>query len=135
MRHSCNPNVKARYVPDLKAILLYVNGNLKRGTELTFDWGLTVTNKPNRVCQCGGRRCCGVMDVGVDWEKIQVGMNRNQPEDMRLWQKAVRGWGRPLKAILKGKKMKGKLRRSILRWVKANQPDMESSEREESDER
>lgn len=62
--HSCDGNVGFNRKGDFVAIR-----NIKKGKELTYDYGLAESNPRFRMrCKCGSRKCRKVI-TGNDWKK------------------------------------------------------------------
>lgn len=58
MNHSCEPNCQAFNVDD-QAIWIYSKKNIKKGEELTFDYGYDIENFKDHVCLCNAPSCLG----------------------------------------------------------------------------
>ena len=63
INHSCEPNCEAFTVG--KRIFVYAIGEIKAGTELTFDYGFLADTYEDHPCRCGSENCIGYI-VGKD---------------------------------------------------------------------
>jgi SET domain-containing protein len=64
LNHSCNGNVGFKHNGDFVAIR-----NIKKGKELTYDYGLAESNPRFRMrCKCGSKKCRMTI-TGDDWKK------------------------------------------------------------------
>lgn len=64
LNHSCAGNVGFDHHGDFVAIR-----DIKKGVELTYDYGLAESNPKFRMhCKCGGKNCRGII-TGNDWKK------------------------------------------------------------------
>ncbi|WP_321574986.1 SET domain-containing protein-lysine N-methyltransferase [Paraburkholderia franconis] len=90
MNHGCEPNCKA-YIFDGR-VFIYALGDVKRGEELTINYGLVVDG-PQTVelrelyrCQCGSPNCRGTMLAETSRSK-QVGSDTSsglKPPEIRV---------------------------------------------------
>lgn len=63
LNHSCRPNCEA--VQDSRRIYIQAMRNLKKGEELTFDYGFEAEMYHDHPCRCGEKNCIGYI-VGQD---------------------------------------------------------------------
>ena len=70
MNHSCDPNCDTDIIDGKIWIRSYKN--IKKGDELTYDYGFTFDTDDFRdhVCKCGTRKCVGFIVTETDWKKL-----------------------------------------------------------------
>lgn len=66
INHSCEPNCEAFTVG--KRIYVYAIGDIKKGEELTFDYGFLPDTYEDHPCLCGSEKCIDYI-VGKDHHK------------------------------------------------------------------
>ena len=71
MNHSCKPNCDTDIIDGKIWIRSYKN--IKKGDELTYDYGFVFDKDDFRdhVCKCGSRNCVGFIVTEADWKKLQ----------------------------------------------------------------
>lgn len=67
--HSCSPNCEAQNVEG--EIWLVSLKEIKRGEELTFDYGYALEHWKDHPCLCGSDNCVGHIVRKEDWPKLQ----------------------------------------------------------------
>lgn len=60
INHSCEPNCDAE-VDDRERIWIVSRGAIRRGDELTYNYGYNLTDFMNYPCRCGAVTCLGYM--------------------------------------------------------------------------
>ena len=70
MNHSCDPNCDTDIIDGKIWIRSYKN--IKKGDELTYDYGFTFDTDDFRdhVCKCGTKKCVGFIVTETDWKKL-----------------------------------------------------------------
>ena len=71
MNHSCNSNCDTDIIDDKIWIRSYKD--IKKGEELTYDYGFTFDKDDFRdhVCKCRSRKCVGFIVTETDWKKLR----------------------------------------------------------------
>jgi len=64
INHSCDPNCEA--VQDKKRIYIQTVRPVKKGEEITFDYGFDADSYADHPCRCGSDKCIGYI-VGKDY--------------------------------------------------------------------
>lgn len=57
INHSCMPNCET--INDNGRIWIYSKRNIKKGEELSYDYGYSLDNWHEHPCRCGTRKCVG----------------------------------------------------------------------------
>lgn len=66
INHSCTPNCRAETVRG--RIWIVARRDIPAGTELTFDYGFTLSEGRQHPCRCGARRCAGyIVNAAQRW--------------------------------------------------------------------
>jgi len=71
MNHSCNANCDTDIIDNKIWIRSYKD--IKKGEELTYDYGFTFDKDDFRdhICKCGSRKCVGFIVTETDWKKLR----------------------------------------------------------------
>ncbi|MDQ8201616.1 SET domain-containing protein-lysine N-methyltransferase [Pelagicoccus sp. SDUM812003] len=67
--HSCDPNCEAQDVEG--EIWLVALRTIKKGEELTFDYGYALEHWRDHPCRCGSKNCVGYIVRRDDWGKLK----------------------------------------------------------------
>lgn len=67
--HSCSPSCEAQNVDG--EIWLVALRNIKKGEELTFDYGYALEHWQDHPCRCGSENCVGYIVRREDWPKLK----------------------------------------------------------------
>ena len=69
INHSCNPNCEVDIIKD--QIWISSIKNIKKGTELSYDYGYSfdLDDFRDHVCKCGSKNCIGFIISSDDWPK------------------------------------------------------------------
>lgn len=67
--HSCSPNCEAQNVEG--EIWLVSLRNIKKGEEITFDYGYALEHWEDHPCRCGSDNCVGHIVRKEDWGKLK----------------------------------------------------------------
>ncbi len=79
INHSCEPNCEA--VQDKKRIYIQSMRPLKKGEEITFDYGFDADSYADHPCRCGSENCIGYI-VGKDYlEDLQAYLAAAEEEE------------------------------------------------------
>ena len=66
INHSCAPNCRAETIRG--HIWIIARRDIPAGTELTFDYGFSLSDGKNHPCRCGAKRCAGfIVNSGQRW--------------------------------------------------------------------
>ena len=69
MNHSCDANCHS--CGYLKEIWIVASRDIKRGEELTYDYGYDIESFRNNPCNCGARNCIGYIVHKDQREQLQ----------------------------------------------------------------
>lgn len=70
INHSCSPNTIA-YLEDCETMIgVYALKSIKKGEELTFNYGFDVAQYKDHPCLCGSANCVGHIVVENQWEEL-----------------------------------------------------------------
>ncbi|MFW5704611.1 MAG: SET domain-containing protein [Nanoarchaeota archaeon] len=75
INHSCNPNCESED-GDGKIIIRAIK-NIKKGEELSFNYGYDVENYKDHPCLCGSKNCVGHIVAQDQWKKLEILKNIN----------------------------------------------------------
>ncbi len=68
--HSCDGNCESMQEDD-NTISLYALKNIKKGQELTFNYGYGVDNYKDHPCKCYSKNCVGYIVAQDQWKKLE----------------------------------------------------------------
>jgi len=74
INHSCDPNCEFDIIRG--RIWIIAIRDIKKGEELSYNYGYNINNYTDHPCYCGTKRCVGYILNEEDWHKIQI---MNQP--------------------------------------------------------
>lgn len=77
VNHSCSPNCEA-LTEDDGTIALYATKNIKKGTELNFNYGYDVECYEDHICRCGSKNCVGHIVVKSQWSELKKRLKDKQ---------------------------------------------------------
>ncbi len=73
INHSCNPNCETWIEED--QIFVYALRDLKKGEELTFNYGFEADTYEDHPCRCGSEKCVGYIVAKEEWPKLKELLN------------------------------------------------------------
>ena len=76
INHSCNPNCESRMVG--KRIFIYALRDIKKGEELSYDYGFDVDCSEDHPCYCGLDSCVGYIVSREQWEMLEEKLGRGK---------------------------------------------------------
>ena len=77
VNHSCSPNCEA-LTEDDGMIALYALKYIKKGEELSFNYGYNVECYLDHVCKCGSKNCVGHIVAKDQWGELKKKLKENQ---------------------------------------------------------
>lgn len=69
INHSCEPNCEAWV--EGKKIFIYSLRKIKKGEELSFDYGFDIECYEDHPCRCGSEKCVGYIVNREQWGKLE----------------------------------------------------------------
>lgn len=69
MNHSCEPNCEARI--EKQRIFIYALRDIKKGEELTYDYGFDIECYEDHPCRCGRDGCIGYIVSREQWPVLR----------------------------------------------------------------
>jgi SET domain-containing protein len=77
--HSCEPNAESQ--PDGDVIQIVALRDIKRGEEITFDYGYNLCDALSHPCRCGAKGCLGRIVATplrtALWKHLRIGRARD----------------------------------------------------------
>ncbi len=70
INHSCDPNCEAQIIDD--EIWIVALKDIKKGDELTFDYGFELDHYEDHLCLCGSPKCIGYIVAQEYWPKLKT---------------------------------------------------------------
>lgn len=76
INHSCEPNCEVDIADN--RIWISSNKNIKKGTELSYDYGYEFDKDDykDHVCKCGSKKCIGFIISSDQWDKYLKHLKR-----------------------------------------------------------
>jgi len=68
INHSCDPNCRAKTIKN--KIWLISKRDIKKGEELSYDYGFSLDCHKDYPCKCGAKNCVGYIVDKEHWKKI-----------------------------------------------------------------
>lgn len=69
INHSCEPNCEA-YTEEDERIVIYSKRKIKKGEELSFDYGFDLECYEDHPCRCGTENCKGYIVSQEQWDEL-----------------------------------------------------------------
>ncbi len=76
INHSCSPNCEAEN-EDEKHIWIMALRDIKKGEELTYNYGYDLDCYEDHPCKCGSENCVGYIVGEDDWPKLKKLLAKN----------------------------------------------------------
>lgn len=76
VNHSCAPNCEM--VNEDDRLFLYSLREMRKGEELTFDYGYDIEHFLDHPCRCGASECVGYIVSRAQWPKLRRMLNRSR---------------------------------------------------------
>ena len=76
INHSCEPNCEAW--ASGKKIFIHALHDIKKGEELTFDYGFDVECFEDHPCLCGRKSCVGFIVSRTQWDELDQKLGRGK---------------------------------------------------------
>lgn len=73
INHSCNPNCETETINN--EIWIISIKNIKKGQEITYDYGYNLDNFKEHPCKCGSKKCIGYIVDKKYWPKLKKKLN------------------------------------------------------------
>lgn len=70
INHSCDPNCETE-IEDNKKIWITSIRKIKKGEEITFNYGYGIENFEDHPCKCGSKKCRGYIVDEKQWPKLK----------------------------------------------------------------
>src|SRR3989344_8845441 len=67
--HSCDPNCETDIIND--KIWVIAVKNIKKGEEISYDYGYDLDNWKEHLCKCGAKNCIGYITDSENWIKLR----------------------------------------------------------------
>lgn len=69
INHSCNPNCETE--SDEESIWIVALRDIKKGEELSYNYGYDLSNYEEHPCLCGSKNCVGYIVDESKWDKLK----------------------------------------------------------------
>jgi len=89
INHSCDPNCEAWIVG--RRIKIYSLRDIKKGEELTFDYGFDVECYEDHPCRCGSENCIGYIVSQDQWPELREKLAAKKTKPLKNLKKAGQG--------------------------------------------
>ncbi len=70
INHSCDPNSEAQ-IEDKKRVWIIATRKIKKGEEITYNYGYDIENFKEHPCRCGSKNCIGYIMDKKKWPKLK----------------------------------------------------------------
>jgi len=79
INHSCNPNCETEIIDD--KIWIVSKRKIKKGEEITYNYGYHVDNYEEHPCKCGSENCVGYIVEEEQWPKLKRLVNKKRKKN------------------------------------------------------
>ena len=69
INHSCDPNCESDIIKE--KVWIIALKDIKKGEELTYDYGYDIDDYESHPCKCGAKNCAGYIVAQEDWPKLR----------------------------------------------------------------
>ena len=69
INHSCDPNAESDIIKG--TIWIVAIRDIKKGEELTYNYGYNVKEALRYPCRCGAKACAGYIADDIHWKKLE----------------------------------------------------------------
>ncbi len=76
INHSCDPNCETEIIDD--HIWIIAIKNIKKGTEITYNYGYDLEDFEEHRCSCGSPRCPGYIVAEKHWPNLRQMLKNNK---------------------------------------------------------
>jgi len=76
INHSCDPNCEAWIIG--RRVYIYSLREIKKGEELTFDYGFDIECYEDHPCRCGSSNCIGFIVIQEQWPELRKRLAASQ---------------------------------------------------------
>lgn len=80
INHSCDPNCEYQSEDDKKIWVVAIK-DIKKGEELTVNYGYDVDNWEEHPCKCGSKKCVGYIVEEEQWPKLRKLIEKKKKEN------------------------------------------------------
>ena len=86
INHSCNPNCE----PDIikNRIWLLSTRKIKKGEELSYNYGFDLESYEDHICRCGSKKCIGFITSEENWPKLKKLVAKKKKKEKKLKNKS-----------------------------------------------
>ena len=89
INHSCNPNCETDIIND-KIWIISIK-KIKKGEEITYNYGYDIDDYKNHSCNCGSKKCVGYIVNDEQWPKLRKLLKKekikNHKKSSKSWKK------------------------------------------------
>lgn len=79
INHSCDPNCEIEITGD--HILVVALRDIKKGEEISYDYGYDFEDFEDHPCKCGAKNCVGFIVNEEDWPKLKKKLARKKARE------------------------------------------------------
>jgi uncharacterized protein len=76
MNHSCSPNCETEQDEDDRIWVTSIK-DIKKGEEISYNYGYDLDNWKDHPCRCGSENCVGYIVAEKHWDKLKKRKNSN----------------------------------------------------------
>lgn len=75
INHSCNPNCETEIIRG--HIWIVATKDIKKGEEITYNYGYDFENYDEHPCKCGSKNCVGYIVAEDQWKKLRKKLEKD----------------------------------------------------------
>ncbi len=81
INHSCNPNAETDNIKG--HIWIIATEDIKKGEEITYNYGYDLENYQEHPCMCGSKNCVGYIVAEEHWPKLKRKLKNNSKKKVK----------------------------------------------------
>lgn len=76
INHSCDPNCETEMIDE--HIWIIAIKNIKKGDEITYNYGYDLNDFEEHLCKCNSKNCAGYIVAEKHWTKLKRKLNKRK---------------------------------------------------------
>ena len=95
INHSCDPNCKPDVIKN--RVWLISTRKIKKGEELSYNYGFDLEDYEEHKCRCGAKNCIGYITAKDNWPKLKKLVAKKRKKAKKVKKKAAKKTGKAKK--------------------------------------
>ena len=86
INHSCEPNCEPNVIKN--RVWLISTRKIKKGEELSYNYGFDLDDFEQHECRCGAKKCVGYITADDNWPKLKKRLAKKKKKEKKAKKKA-----------------------------------------------